>query len=225
MKRYEALCRKLKYDFHNKKYITQALTHCSAGDINYERLEFLGDSILNFIISKALFKKFSELSEGELSRLRANLVKGSTLAEIAKEFGVGDALFLGQGELKTGGFRRASILADALEAIICAIYLDSGIEQCEEVVLRLYEQRLIDPSLKQNLKDAKTRLQEYLQAHQYSLPIYTLEKVTGVEHEQVFHVTCNVEELKLSASAKATTRRNAEQLTAKKILQQIKTSE
>lgn len=216
------LSKKLGYTFKNKDFLIQALTHCSVGSKNNERLEFVGDSIINFIIANALFTKFTQLPEGELSRLRANLVKGSTLAQIALELDISDALFLGQGELKSGGFRRASILADAFEAVIAAIYLDSNFDTCKDIVMKLYSQRLNDPNLLSNLKDAKTRLQEYLQSHQYTLPVYILNEITGAEHDQVFHVTCKVDSLKIKADAQGQTRRKAEQQAAKKILQQLK---
>lgn len=215
------LCRRLDYQFQNKTYIEQALTHRSAGISNNERLEFLGDSILNFVVSHALFTKFTNCSEGELSRLRAHLVKGATLAEIALEIGIGDALILGQGELKSGGFRRSSILADALEAIFAAIYLDSGFTECERVILNLYKERLVNPKLHENLKDSKTLLQEFLQSKQLPLPVYKLVKITGEEHEQTFHVNCSLKSFKISSKGKAETRRKAEQLAAYEILKKL----
>lgn len=219
------LYKKLDYHFQQTSYIEQALTHRSAGVSNNERLEFLGDSILNFVISHALFAKFTHCSEGELSRLRAHLVKGSTLAEIALELGIGQALILGQGELKSGGFRRSSILADALEAIFGAIYLDAGLNECERVILNLYEKRLSDPKLQENLKDSKTMLQEFLQSKQIPLPIYKLVKITGEEHEQTFHVTCSIENLKILSRGKAETRRKAEQCAANEILNKLNQSD
>ncbi len=218
----QRLCRRLDYEFKKPAHLKQALTHCSAGAANNERFEFLGDSILSTIIAHALFEQFPDQSEGQLSRLRAYLVKGEMLAKIALEIDLGDYLFLGQGELKSGGFRRASILADALEAIFAAIFLDSGFTAAQHVILHLYKTRLDDPSLNNNLKDAKTQLQEHLQAKKQSLPEYTLTNVVGEEHDQMFYVTCDLVGLKLSANGQGDTRRKAEQLAAKQLLQQLK---
>lgn len=217
----QRLYKRLGYEFKNPAFLKQALTHCSAGIDNNERFEFLGDSILSFVIAHALFSRFPEYSEGDLSRLRAYLVKGDMLANIAIELELGDYLYLGQGELKSGGFRRASILTDALEAIFAAIFLDSGFEPCQQVILHLYQTRLDDKNLYNNLKDAKTQLQEYLQAKKQSLPQYTLTQVKGDEHDQIFHVTCELRSLNLSAEGQAETRRKAEQLAAKKLLQKL----
>ncbi|QBR83679.1 ribonuclease III [Legionella israelensis] len=217
------LYRHLDYRFKNSRYLEQALTHRSAGSINNERLEFLGDSILNFVIAHQLFKHFTEQSEGKLSRLRAFLVKGETLAEIALEIHLGDYLKLGQGELKSGGFRRASILSDSLEAIFAAVFLDGGLDAVERVILKLYRSRLHDPSLNESLKDAKTQLQEYLQAYKMALPVYELISVEGEEHNQVFYIKASVPELKKSATGQGSTRRKAEQEAARKLLQNVKT--
>lgn len=176
----ERLCRRLNYHFNNIAYLKQALTHCSAGSDNYERFEFLGDSILSFVIANELFNRFPLHSEGQLSRLRSFLVKGEMLAEIAREIGLGDYLFLGQGELRSGGFRRTSILADALEAILAAIYLDGGMTAAKQIILMLYSSRLDDPDLNHCLKDAKTQLQEFLQASKFALPEYVLTKIEGM---------------------------------------------
>lgn len=218
----QRLCRRLGYEFNTITHLKQALTHCSAGVMNNERLEFLGDSILSFVIANALFERFPEESEGQLSRLRAFLVKGEMLAKIAMEIELGDYLYLGQGELKSGGFRRASILADALEAVFAAIFLDGGFDSCRQVILDLYETRLNDERLHDNLKDAKTQLQEYLQAQKHALPEYTLTKVEGEEHDQVFHVTCEVTKLHLTTEGNGPNRRTAEQQAAKKLLQKLK---
>ncbi|MDP3562550.1 MAG: ribonuclease III [Legionellaceae bacterium] len=216
------LCRRLNYQFKNQAYLKQALTHRSMGSVNNERFEFLGDSILSMVIAKTLFEKFPNQSEGQLSRLRAYLVKGEMLAQIAQELELGDYLFLGQGELKSGGFRRASTLADALEALFAAIFLDDGFEACQRVILDLYQTRLNDGSLNDTLKDAKTQLQEYLQSKKKALPQYVLTEIIGEEHEQIFHITCTVAELSLSTQGKAETRRKAEQLAAQQVLQMIK---
>jgi len=215
------LMRKLNYQFKNPRLLVRALTHRSMGDDNYERLEFLGDSILSFVMSAALFEQFATFSEGELSRLRAFLVKGETLAVIAKEIDLGEYLRLGQGELKSGGFRRESTLADSLEAIFAAIYLDSGIEAVREVILSLYESRLADNDLKNNLKDPKTQLQEYLQSKKLPLPIYTLIEITGDSHQQSFKIGCRVDGIEVRAEGKGGSRRKAEQAAAKKFMKKL----
>lgn len=217
----ERLGRRLDYKFQNVKLLKQALTHCSAGSDNYERFEFLGDSILSFVIANELFKQFPDYSEGQLSRLRAFLVKGDMLAEIAKEIDLGDFLFLGQGELKSGGFRRASILADSLEAIFAAIFFDGGVAAAQTVIINLFRSRLASDSLTYCLKDAKTQLQEHLQAEKKALPVYTLTKVEGDEHDQVFYVECTVRGLKQTAYGQGPNRRKAEQLAAKSLLAQL----
>mgnify|MGYP000446822648 CR=1 FL=1 len=220
----ERLCRRLDYQFKKPAHLKQALTHCSASSKNNERYEFLGDSILSFVIANALFEMFPEQSEGQLSRLRAFLVKGDTLAEIAAEIQLGDFLFLGQGELKSGGFRRASILADALEAVIASVFLDGGFAASQELVLKLFRSRLEDESLNNNLKDAKTQLQEYLQAKKRPLPEYSLIKVEGEEHDQIFHVTCKVSGIKKPTIGYGPNRRKAEQHAALQLLQILKSS-
>ncbi|KTD21921.1 ribonuclease III [Legionella londiniensis] len=218
----QRLCRRLDYEFKTPAFLKQALTHCSAGKVNNERLEFLGDSILSFVIANALFERFPKHSEGELSRLRAHLVKGETLAEIAFELNLGDYLYLGQGELKSGGFRRASILADALEAIFAAVYLDGGLPSARHVILHLYQTRLDDNALNYNLKDAKTQLQEFLQAEKLALPEYTLNRIEGEEHNQLFFVTCTVPTLRIKTSGQGASRRKAEQDAAYHLLNQLK---
>jgi len=216
------LCRRLGYDFKNPALLKQALTHCSVGTENNERFEFLGDSILNFVISSTLFTRFPEKSEGQLSRLRAFLVKGEMLAEIAQELELGDCLFLGQGELKSGGFRRASILADAMEAVIASVYFDGGMEESKKLVLNLYRSRLESEVLNENLKDAKTLLQEYLQAKKKPLPEYKLIKIEGEEHDQVFYVSCKISGIKEMMMGYGPNRRKAEQDAAVKFLKELK---
>lgn len=217
----QRLCTKLNYKFKKIALLKQALTHRSADPINNERFEFLGDSLLSTVIANALFHQFPENSEGQLSRLRAHLVKGEMLAIIAQEIDLGNYLYLGQGELKSGGFRRASILADALEAVFAAIYLDSDFSSCQTVILSLFEQRLQDDCLNENLKDSKTQLQEKLQAHKITLPQYRLTSVEGETHDQVFHITCKVPGLNLVTEGKGETRRKAEQEAARKMFKQI----
>jgi ribonuclease-3 len=218
----ERLCRRLNYQFSNQAYLKQALTHCSVGSDNYERFEFLGDSILSFVIANELFHRFPQQSEGQLSRLRSFLVRGDMLVEIARELELGDYLYLGQGELKSGGFRRASILSDALEAVFAAIFFDGGVDAAKEVILKLYKSRLEDPNLNDCLKDSKTQLQEYLQAEKLALPEYALTKVEGEEHDQIFYVTCIVDSIKQMTHGQGPNRRKAEQIAAKLMLEQLK---
>lgn len=217
----DRLYRRLNYNFQKKAFLQQALTHCSAGEKNYERLEFLGDSILNLVISNALYHLYPQRPEGQLSRLRAFLVNGDMLADIASEIDLGDYLLLGQGELKSGGFRRRSILADAMEAVFAAIFLDSDFAQAEKVILFLYQNRLNDTTL-DAAKDAKTQLQEYLQAQKYPLPKYSVKKIIGEEHEQIFQIVCHLATLQLSTEGQGETRRKAEQAAAKLMLEQLK---
>ncbi len=212
------LSKKLGYKFNKEHFLQQALTHSSYGKNNNERMEFLGDSILGWVIAEALYKHFPHAKEGQLSRLRAGLVKGTTLAKVALEFDIGKYLLLGQGELKSGGFRRESILADGLEAIIGAILLDSDIETCKEIILSWFDERLNKLSLTDNLKDSKTRLQEFLQSRQQALPKYSIKGTAGKEHEQVFEVICEFELLDAPVAGKGSSRRQAEQVAAQNAL-------
>lgn len=216
--RYQKLCRQLGYFFADLGLLELALTHRSFGGKNNERLEFLGDSILNYVIAEDLFHRFPKAKEGELSRLRASLVKGDTLAELAREFQLGDYLKLGAGELKSGGFRRDSILADAVEGIIGAIYLDAGMDVCREHILSWYKERLSATSLKVVTKDAKTRLQEYLQARKHALPQYDVVNIEGEPHDQTFFVHCVIELFPEAIEGKGNSRRIAEQKAAAKAL-------
>ncbi|MCE9679064.1 ribonuclease III [Shewanella sp. AS1] len=215
------LCRILGHEFNSLKLLEQALTHRSAASQHNERLEFLGDSILSIVISDALYHQFPKATEGDLSRMRATLVCGKMLAEIAKEFTLGDYLKLGPGELKSGGFRRESILADAVEAIIGAIYLDASLDICRELILKWYQSRLatIEPV---NQKDPKTLLQEHLQGFKRPLPEYKVVNISGEAHAQTFTVECRVEQLDEAMVGIASSRRKAEQLAAAKVLEQIK---
>lgn len=208
----------LVYQFNQPDLLKLALTHRSHSSKNNERLEFLGDSILNFTIAAALFEQFPQAKEGQMSRLRAQLVKGATLAEVAKEFSLGNYLFLGTGEMKSGGFRRESILADALEAIIGAIYLDAGLATATQWVNQVFAQRLSQLSLTNNQKDAKTRLQEYLQARQLALPVYEVIATVGEAHAQTFTVECQVDQLNFNPKGVGSSRRFAEQAAAEKAL-------
>lgn len=214
----ERLCRTLKYQFKNSSLLEQALTHRSAGHKNNERLEFLGDSILNFVIAHALYERFPEVSEGQLSRLRAHLVRGEMLAIVAQTIDLGDYLLLGQGELKSGGYRRESILANTLEALFGAIYLDGDFANCQQVILNLYASQLQNEQLELNVKDAKTDLQEYLQRQKLELPNYKLIKVVGEMHEQIFHTSCTINNPNHQTIGEGPTRRKAEQIAAQKML-------
>jgi ribonuclease-3 len=211
------LCDILEYQFCQPQLLEEALTHRSFGGCDNERLEFLGDSILNLVIAAELFRSYPQASEGELSRLRASLVKGDTLARLARDIGLGDYLRLGSGELKNGGFRRNSILSDALEAVFGAVYLDAGFEICRDLILRLYEEGLNRLPAIDELKDPKTRLQEYLQARQQALPVYSVLAVTGAAHAQSFTVECSID--KLRTVARGTSRRRAEQEAARQALE------
>ncbi len=210
--------RRIGYHFSDESLLDLALTHRSYRGDNNERLEFLGDAILSFVIAEALYQRFPKAKEGQLSRLRARLVKGVTLAEIGKAFELGDHLNLGPGELKSGGFRRESILADAVESIIGAIYLDSSHDRCRQVVLEWYADRLEDLTLTDTEKDPKTRLQEYLQAMRKALPDYSVTDVKGEAHNQTFYVQCDIAEMNVSSTAEGSSRRVAEQRAASKAL-------
>lgn len=215
------LQRALGYQFASIDLLELALTHRSAGSRNNERLEFLGDSIVNHIIAEALYGKFPDAREGDMSRMRASLVKGDTLAEVATELDLGEHLILGSGERKSGGKRRASILADALEAVAGAILLDSDVETCRHCVLVWFDQRLSDLSLQRADKDAKTRLQEYLQGRRKPLPEYELLGVLGDDHNQQFHVACRLTKPALVVEGAGSSRRKAEQAAATHALQRL----
>lgn len=211
--------RSFGYVFLQPALCHAALTHRSAGAEHNERLEFLGDSLLNCSVARMLFDAHPEADEGVLSRLRAALVSGETLAQIAQQLDLGEHLRLGPGELKSGGFRRVSILADALEAILGAMFLDSGFDAAAAVVRRLMASRLSSLPAADLLKDPKTRLQEALQARGLALPTYTLTAVAGDAHAQSFTVTCEVPALELAAVGEGGSRRRAEQLAAAKLLE------
>ena len=212
------LSQRLGYTFKDEALATLALTHRSKGGHNNERLEFLGDSILNFIIAEDLFRRFPQAKEGKLSRLRARMVKGQTLAAIAREFELGDFLLLGSGESKSGGHRRDYILADTVEALIGAMYLDGGQNVVNERVLAWYAARLNSLTLEDPIKDPKTRLQEYQQGNHSSLPKYRVLNVEGPTNEQVFTVECTIPEYATPIIAKGSSRRAAEQTAASELL-------
>ena len=215
------LAGKLGYQFNDLNMLQRALTHRSVGARNNERLEFLGDSLVNFMVADALFHQFSKLAEGDMSRIRAHLVKGDTLAIIGKEYQLSEYLVLGPGELKSGGFRRESIIADAVEAIIAAVYEDGGLQACHDLVMRFYEKRLQELDPKKMGKDPKTRLQEFLQSRNESLPEYSIISVNGAAHAQEFTVSCFVSLLNTKFEAIDSSRRKAEQKAAEIALQEI----
>ena len=207
------------YRFQNAELFQQALTHRSAARHNNERLEFLGDAVLDFVVSEFVFAACPDAPEGDLSKLRASLVKDETLAEIALELELGEHLILGSGERKTGGHRRESILADALEAIFGAVYLDRGFDAAKTVVDHVYAERYRDLPDVGDLRDPKTRLQEWLQARKMELPIYELANVSGQDHKQRFTVTCTVQESSAVTEGESTTRRKAEQKAAQEMIE------
>ncbi|CAH2796583.1 MAG: Ribonuclease III (EC [uncultured Paraburkholderia sp.] len=212
---------RLRYEFRNAELLRQALTHRSHSATHNERLEFLGDSVLNCAVAALLFQRFGKLDEGDLSRVRANLVKQQSLYEIARALNISEGLRLGEGELRSGGFRRPSILADTLEAVLGAIFLDGGFEAAQTVIKRLYIPILdhIDPRTLG--KDSKTLLQEYLQSHKIALPTYIVVATQGAAHNQQFEVQCTVPKLDVKVSGSGASRRAAEQAAAKKALDEV----
>lgn len=209
------------FQFQNSALLKQALSHRSVGSENNERLEFLGDAILGFVIADALFQRFPETDEGKLSRLRSSLVNQKSLAALSQTMQLGELLLMGPGELKSGGFRRQSILSDALEAIIGAIYLDQGYVQVRDWIERLFANRLKNLDVDLVLKDPKTRLQERQQGLGRPLPKYTLLETTGLAHDQTFLVACELDGLKEPIRAKGASIRQAEQAAARKVLECI----
>lgn len=214
-----ALEQRLGYQFADRELLAQALTHRSHGAVHNERLEFLGDAVLNCTIAELLFRKFSRLNEGDLSRLRANLVKQPSLAEIAERLELSQFMRLGEGERKSGGFRRPSILADTLEAAVGAVFVDRGFEAAREVITRLFEPVLKSVDPKTLGKDSKTLLQEYLQGKRLPLPQYTVVETRGAAHNQEFEVECQLPKLDVSVRGSGRSRRAAEQSAAKLALE------
>lgn len=209
---------RLGYQFQNPELLERALTHRSASKRNNERLEFLGDALLNFVITQRLFEADDFDSEGDMSRMRAALVKGETLAELGRELAVESHLIVGPGELRSGGARRSSVLANTVEAVIGAILLDGGFSEGEACVNRLMACRLEALPDAATLKDAKTRLQEWLQGRSLSLPEYTVESISGEPHKQAFVVRCEVAEKKISVNGHGLSRRSAEQNAAEQMI-------
>lgn len=217
----KSLCSVLQQTFTDVSLLQQALTHRSAGTRNNERLEYLGDAILSFVIAEALFNRFPQVNEGKLSRLRASLVKGVTLAEIGRELRLGEVLILGPGELKSGGYRRESILADTVEAILGALYQDSGLDAVKALILRLYEERLSSIDVNEVVKDAKTRLQELLQSRKQPLPLYSVKEIQRADNEPLFEASCQVAILKKLIIAQGSSHRKAETMAAERALKLI----
>jgi ribonuclease-3 len=205
------------YRFDDPQLLRSALTHRSVGSVNNERLEFLGDSVLNTVVAMRLFALHPEAQEGDLSRMRARLVRGTTLSEVASSIGLGREIRLGEGELKSGGFRRASILADAFEALLGAIFIDA----CRAVILRLFDPLIAALPAAEELKDAKTRLQEWLQARGRPLPDYSLQREEGADHAKKFFVSCELTDDGTLAEASGRSRRKAEQAAAALLLEML----
>ena len=221
-KTHEALQVRLQHTFADPKLLALALTHRSFGSPHNERLEFLGDSVLNLAVSRMLFMALQQLPEGDLSRVRANLVKQETLHKLASDLGLSGMVRLGEGEMRSGGQHRPSILADALEAIIGAVFLDAGYEAAQQLVLRLFEKVDLSPNMTVSAKDPKTELQEWLQARRWQLPVYRVVGTTGAAHQQTFDVECEVTELKQSQRGIGSSRRSGEQAAALAMLQWLK---
>ncbi len=215
----EAVEHAIGYTFKNTGLLEQALTHRSFGASHNERLEFLGDGLLNFVIARQLFEQFSDMPEGDLSRLRANLVNQQALADLATSLTLGKHLRMGEGELRSGGFRRPSILADAFEALVGAIFLDGGFNQAELVLERVYRPLLSRQDLASVTKDSKTRLQEFLQARRLALPHYEIVEIRGESHAQLFRVMCRIAELNIEATGEGASRRAAEQAAAQSAIE------
>jgi ribonuclease-3 len=217
----QRLSRQLGHAFADPELLDDALTHRSAQARHNERLEFLGDAVLGFVVAEALWRRFPQATEGELSRLRAQLVNRETLARVAQELELGQYMRLGAGELRSGGHARESILADAVEAVLAALYLDGGLEVVRAVVDRVLGPRLAALSPETQRKDAKTRLQEWLQARRLALPAYEVVDTSGEDHAQTFVVRCTVDALGRAATAAGSSRRKAEQLAAERLLETL----
>ncbi len=218
-----ALQRRLQHDFANSKLLVQALTHRSFSSDHNERIEFLGDSVLNLAVAGLLYERLGELPEGDLSRARANLVKQETLHQIAIQLGLPELLKLGEGEMKSGGQKRPSILADALEAVIGAVFLDAGFEPASNLVRRLFNDVQINSQMQAIGKDAKTELQEWLQGRKMSLPIYRVVGTQGAAHQQTFDVECEIIEYRRAERGIGASRRSGEQAAAVAMLAFVKT--
>lgn len=219
--RAEVLCGRIGHVFNEPQLLQRALTHRSHSTSHYERLEFLGDSVLNCVVAHYLYDRFPELPEGDLSRLRSNLVNQQALAQLAQQLELGSLLMLGEGERKSGGNSRPSILADALEALFGAVMLDAGFEAAEKVILGLYKPFIAGADLQSLGKDAKTLLQEHLQGRKLALPEYSVQEIRGEAHAQTFVVACEIAGLKVKTAGEGASRRIAEQVAAEKAYRQI----
>ncbi|CAL1239373.1 ribonuclease III [Candidatus Methylocalor cossyra] len=217
----QKLAKQLGVQFRNPALVKRALTHRSAEADNNERLEFLGDSVLGFVIAECLYERFAEADEGVLSRLRATLVNQTALANLARKLNLGEFLILGSGELKSGGYRRDSILSDALEALIGALLVDQGMEACRRWILQLFAEQIEALSVNDWKKDPKTRLQELMQAHGLELPVYILKSVVGQPHDQSFVVQCRVSLTPETCEGTGSSRKKAEQQAAEKMLTKL----
>jgi ribonuclease-3 len=215
------LAKTLSYEFNDTALLQQALTHRSCPGKNNERLEFLGDAILDFVIAEIVFHLHPNAAEGDLSKLRASLVKDASLGKLAKDLGFGEHLILGGGERKSGGHRRVSILADALEALFGAVYLDAGFDAAADIIKRTFGDRLNNLPSMDDLRDPKTQLQEWLQGRGHGLPDYALLKVSGKAHRQIFEVSCSIQDGARQTTGSGTTRRNAEQESAREMLTEL----
>lgn len=211
----------LRYRFQDKQLLRQALKHRSAGGTHNERLEYLGDAVLSLVVAEALYERLPDADEGYLSRLRASLVRRETLSDVASDLNLGERIELGPGEMKSGGHRRASILADSLEALYGAIYLDSGLDAAREVITRSYGARLQDLPARDALKDPKTRLQELLQGRGLALPVYVIDKVEGEDHQRRFTASCAITALDLKTTGTGSSRRGAEQHAAERMMTRL----
>ena len=209
------------YEFKNQDYLLQALTHRSFSSSNNERLEFLGDAVLGLVVAAEVYQRFPQAKEGQLSRLRASLVKSDTLAALARELNLGDYLQLGIGELKSGGFSRQSTLEDAIEAILGAVFLDSDFATAAEVAKSWLAKRFAKLDMQDLGRDSKSKLQERLQAKGYQLPVYNLESTSGLEHEQVFNVSCYMQEAGIKTVGSGNSKKQAEQNAAAEMLEQL----
>jgi ribonuclease-3 len=211
----------LNYEFSELAHLELALTHKSRSAANNERLEFLGDAVLGFVIAAELYQQEPSAAEGTLSRLRSTLVRGETLAQIAAETRLGDRLRLGSGEARSGGHHRESMMADGVEAVLGAVYIDGGYEAARTVILHLFANRLADLPGDEELKDPKTLLQEYLQSHAFELPVYTVLTEEGPPHARQFTVSCDIPKLSLNADGTGSSRRKAEQVAATLVMQKL----
>jgi len=221
-KSHAALQSRMQHQFANPKLLALALTHRSFGSSHNERLEFLGDSVLNLAVSRMLYIALNDQPEGDLSRVRANLVKQDTLHRLAVDLGLVGLVRLGEGEMRSGGQQRPSILADTLEAVIGAVFLDAGFDVAQSLVLRLFEKVDLSPTMTAAAKDPKTELQEWLQSKRWQLPVYRVVGTTGAAHQQTFDVECEVSEMKQSQRGIGSSRRSAEQAAAAAMLQWLR---